>query len=105
MNPELKKKWIDALRSGNYTKGIGRLCSIKNGVKRHCCLGVLYELDYGPGRWEPACGPDGYLATHNGDSSFYGADILGDGDMHQLALINDDNDSFEPVVAFIEKNL
>lgn len=42
MNKEVKKKWIAALRSGEYNQIDGRLAS-EDGSK-HCCLGVLCEL-------------------------------------------------------------
>jgi hypothetical protein len=38
MDKELKQKWIDALRSGEYQQGKKRLCT-EDG--RYCCLGVL----------------------------------------------------------------
>lgn len=40
MNPEVKARWVAALRSGEYkqTKGVLK----KNGG--HCCLGVLCDL-------------------------------------------------------------
>jgi hypothetical protein len=40
MDAQLKAKWIEALRSGEYEQG--HLYLRKNG--RHCCLGVLCEL-------------------------------------------------------------
>lgn len=40
LSPELKAKWIAALRSGEYEQGIGRLYF--EGA--YCCLGVLGEL-------------------------------------------------------------
>lgn len=40
MNPELKAKWVEALRSGEYTQGRGWLC--REG--KYCCLGVLADL-------------------------------------------------------------
>jgi hypothetical protein len=40
VNPEVKTKWLTALRSGNYEQGKGALAN--NG--RYCCLGVLCEL-------------------------------------------------------------
>jgi len=40
MDPEVKKLWVYALRSGDYEQGKGRL---KNGDK-YCCLGVLCDL-------------------------------------------------------------
>lgn len=41
MNPELKAKWVEALRSGKYKQAKGQLCD-KNGAM--CCLGVLREI-------------------------------------------------------------
>jgi hypothetical protein len=40
MTPELKAKWIEALRSGEYEQGDGALFS--NG--KYCCLGVLLAI-------------------------------------------------------------
>lgn len=40
MNPEVKQKWIDALRSGNYEQGSEKLRSVSG----YCCLGVLCDL-------------------------------------------------------------
>lgn len=40
MKPEIKKRWIEALRSGKYNQGKGYLCKDDS----YCCLGVLCEL-------------------------------------------------------------
>jgi len=40
MNPEVKQKWIDALRSDKYEQGSGKLRSVTG----YCCLGVLCDL-------------------------------------------------------------
>jgi hypothetical protein len=40
MNTEIKQKWVDALRSGEYQQATGRLRS-NDGF---CCLGVLCDL-------------------------------------------------------------
>jgi hypothetical protein len=40
MNPQVKKKWIDALRSGKYDQGSEKLRSHQG----FCCLGVLCDL-------------------------------------------------------------
>lgn len=44
MNPEIKQKWITALRSGDYKQGKYRLKQEANGETCHCCLGVLAEM-------------------------------------------------------------
>jgi hypothetical protein len=50
MNPEIKAKWVAALRSGEYKQGRGRL----NRVDKFCCLGVLCDLHAkeSGGKWE-----------------------------------------------------
>lgn len=40
MNTEIKKLWVDALRSGEYKQGKGRL----KDEDKFCCLGVLCDL-------------------------------------------------------------
>lgn len=63
MNPEIKQKWLEALRSDNYAQGTGWL-------KRDdcfCCLGVLcdlYSKETGH-KWEPSIiedGPDKFIS-------------------------------------------
>jgi hypothetical protein len=44
MKPEVKKMWLDALRSGKYKQGKGALKIKTEKGFRHCCLGVLCEL-------------------------------------------------------------
>lgn len=40
-----QKKWVKALKSGDYNKATGNLCSINSvGNEFHCCLGVACEL-------------------------------------------------------------
>ena len=51
MNPEVKVKWLEALRSGEYSQTKGELRSLCDGF---CCLGVLsdlYRKEFG-GSWE-----------------------------------------------------
>jgi hypothetical protein len=42
MNPELKAKWVEALRSGTYLQAIGTLKDEFGGG--YCCLGVLADI-------------------------------------------------------------
>lgn len=45
MDPELKTRWVEALRSGEYEQGVSRLKYTPNGgTSSYCCLGVLSEL-------------------------------------------------------------
>ena len=41
MTPELKQKWLDALRNGKYKQGESYL---RNRDNKYCCLGVLCEV-------------------------------------------------------------
>jgi hypothetical protein len=41
VNTKFIRKWIDALRSGTFNQGRGKLRSNRN---RYCCLGVACEL-------------------------------------------------------------
>lgn len=41
MKAEIKRKWLEALRSGKYKQGQKRLRGLDN---RYCCLGVLCDV-------------------------------------------------------------
>lgn len=43
MDPEMKKRWVEALRSGKYKQGKGRLHDEVHDT--YCCLGVLNEIE------------------------------------------------------------
>ena len=52
MNPQIKARWVAALRSGDYTQGKGAL---RRGDE-YCCLGVLCDLhriETGETEWVP----------------------------------------------------
>lgn len=45
MNPNVKAKWVAALRSGKYNQGKSALHIIhRDGREEFCCLGVLCDL-------------------------------------------------------------
>lgn len=44
MNANVKKLWVEALRSGKYKQGQSRLKYTRDGKVKHCCLGVLCEV-------------------------------------------------------------
>jgi len=59
MKPDIKARWVEALRSGEYEQGEGQL---KEGNK-FCCLGVLTDLysketgrDWREGELDPDAG-------------------------------------------------
>lgn len=59
MNPDVKTLWINALRSGEYLQGRGKL---KTPNDKFCCLGILCDLYHkttGFGSWEKSIFNDG----------------------------------------------
>jgi hypothetical protein len=46
LKPEVKAKWLAALRSGKYKQGSGILAktSVSSGKTNYCCLGVLAKV-------------------------------------------------------------
>lgn len=44
MNPDIKKLWVEALRSGKYEQADSFLRYEDDGKLHYCCLGVLTDL-------------------------------------------------------------
>lgn len=46
MDPEVRRRWTAALRSGEFQQGRGKLAAVEetSDERRYCCLGVLCEL-------------------------------------------------------------
>jgi hypothetical protein len=82
MNPELKAKWIAALRSGKYTQLRGRYCG---GENEYCALGLLYMGL----RW---------LERMKGK-------ILPKEQHRAVSSLNDSGASFAEIADYIESNL
>lgn len=49
MNPDVKAKWVEALRSGEYKQGKGQMHNREENS--YCCLGVLCDLAVKSGAW------------------------------------------------------
>lgn len=118
MNPHVKRKWVKALRSGEYEQTVGELV---DGVvddstftPSYCCLGVLLaecrpesiqvKKDYGYT----------YLGVKEFDTppniSLVADDLAilwGVTEEHQevLSNMNDDGKSFSAIADYIEENL
>lgn len=100
----LIKKWVAALKSGEYKQDTGQLCS-DNG---YCCLGVLCDIydkeDDQPIDWE---GGDYYLPQDLQDiiglKDEDGKVILED-ETTSLVELNDEYRSFEFIAEVIENN-
>lgn len=124
MNPELKAKWVEALRSGKYVQGQHGLRTERNGAEAFCCMGVLCEV-MGLERTCEMSEP-GYVMPDGSVSSGYVPDellgggvvpdeLLGGGGVPvpysrscpcHLAHMNDtENKTFAEIADWIEANL
>lgn len=129
MNKKLKKKWVKALRSGDYDQASGALCKVQKDKKgthlSYCCLGVLADVS-GEGEWVKQSPTDSYT-DYDGpirrykfptlrdyhehaeaDFSTKQAEILGLAYAEQSTLVdmNDDQGaSFKKIAKWIEKNV
>ena len=116
MNPWVKRKWVRALRGGEYKKGKYRLNSPNYGG--YCCLGVLVE-EMAPEFIRRNEDGEMYVGGKHADDNFdpnrtteefitddlailYGLSLT---DQDMLSSKNDGADTFEPVIAYIEENL
>ena len=113
MDKRLKKKWLKALRSGEYIKGEGALCKV-NGERdapaevTYCCLGVLYEIVNGEDAWVTTRHDYTsyyHLKTKQRNKGTYGAHLIGMEHMTKLISINDHSATFKLVIAYIETHL
>ena len=99
MNADIKAKWLEALRSGNYRQGYNEL-RCRN---RHCALGVLCDI-IDPDGWKE---PD--YALHRGMFSTKGhvpmeADLK-PRDLREISTRNDAGKTFAEIADYIEANL
>lgn len=115
MNPEIKEKWLTALRSGDYAQGKGFLCKVEeDGSKAYCCLGVLTDLyiqEMGF-EWERGVSYLHFdeeivmlpLSVRNWSSvSNTGLFYNEEGEMGELTDVNDTSDNFDKVIQIIEE--
>lgn len=116
MNKEIKKEWLEALRSGEYKQGTDQL---SNDDGTFCCLGVLCELAVKYGIVEKDDGAYQNPFDHY-DRQFFALPIcvrdwaeLGETnpqvqthiDDPSLAALNDSGSSFAEIAAIIEEQL
>ena len=107
MNKEVKEKWLEALRSGEYKQGRGAL---RNKDDEYCCLGVLCDVVKGSDGVQMSWADDGNLWTLGSFIGYppprvmYLAD-LNSGQVLQLITRNDDwGNTFEEIADYIEEN-
>lgn len=106
MNPWVKRKWVRALKSGEYRQGQGELV-IRKG-EGYCCLGVLGaemvpEFIRPVSKIDPDLGVDGYTGALPDDLA-----VMFDLDQVSqdvLAEMNDSGDTFPQIADWIEENL
>ena len=121
MKPEIKQKWLNALRSGEYTQSQERLRSDDG----YCCLGVLCDLyiDENKG-YDWSEDVNHYLFISHNSDSYYEDNYLpfpvmewaclkdsnpividNDGGRVALSDLNDTGVSFNEIADYIEKQL
>lgn len=94
MDADIKIKWLEALRGGQYKQGVGDLRY--NGT--YCCLGVLCTV-VDPD-WEIG---NGWFGMPEG---VFKASGLKSADPATLAKMNDhEGKSFDEIANYIEENL
>lgn len=110
MDPAMKRRWLKAMRSGEYRHTTGRFMAwSKEDGYCHCALGVLVDIEH-EGDWvaEPLyCGRTFYSLA---DESYWDVarDLLNTDDLSAIYSRNDDYDNqqgYEPVCKWIEENL
>jgi len=119
MNPEVKARWVKALRSGEY----GQTKEVLKDTGGFCCLGVLCDVfakEDGRREWrvsELSSMADGEFGLHTRDKGMPSA-LIGiwsgldfstrveiDGDWKTLWQHNDDGSTFAEIADAIEKQL
>lgn len=109
MNKWVKRKWVKALRSGEYQQGTMRLITdYGNGDFRHCCLGVLAWEMVPEFLRKPGSGY-GYPDI-NGQTDALPDDLgilfgLDASNQSRLASMNDNGHSFTVIADWIDANL
>lgn len=116
MNQDIKREWVEALRSGDYAQTKDRLKRLGMGGGEqpgYCCLGVLAEvlIKRGIGCWRgdlhygECDGEEERLSSEDIPSPIAATIELEMRDQQQLAEMNDSGDSFEEIADYIEKSL
>jgi hypothetical protein len=104
MNPEIKAKWVAALRSGEYKQGRGQLRS----EDRFCCLGVLCDLHAKEtgGGWTGFSYEGGTGTLSDGVKAWAELDTYNPyvsiGEMREVIAAHNDGDAQVPARTFAE---
>lgn len=107
MKPELKEKWLTALRGGNYRQG---RTALRNSNSEFCCLGVLCDV-LDPSQWltdDESYGDWSFREPNAYDypdiSTYRKTGMMSEQGRH-LAEMNDAGKSFAEIADWIEKNV
>jgi len=99
---EFLKKWVRALRSGEYEQTQGALMDSFDGNKAYCCLGVACVL-----RSEELGVDPQTLSVHPertfDDNGFAGEWLFPEDVQEDIAALNDSGKTFEELADHIEK--
>lgn len=106
MDPELKKRWVDALRSGKYKQCAGKL----HDGEGFCCIGVLADIQGCEWVQKDCCiDPDLWCSSFNealvpasGAIPYDDADLLGTKVRYTLIDMNDAGKSFDEIADYID---
>jgi hypothetical protein len=112
MNPEVKTRWVAALRSGEYRQGDGCL---RNIADEFCCLGVLCDV-HEVGGWHLDGGREFTYAGYDNElpppdlKEWAGLDwqstyVVIDGVLNTLYHHNDNGRTFAEIADAIEEQL
>lgn len=107
MNPEVKEKWVAALRSGKYKQVEGRLRS--DTGDSYCCLGVLCDVN-NPRQWKSDDGYYVYLYKSTVGNDLLPLALKGELEIDEiveefLSNWNDDGIGFDAIADWIEAEL
>lgn len=118
MKPDIKKLWVEALRSGEFKKTKGVLRDAEGNLPEYCCLGVLSELyrrATGEGCWMGSTFLNSDCILSRPVERWAGLvepdpHVLSDGCMRPLSVLNDGIDgiqekSFLQIANMIEASL
>lgn len=108
MKTELKQKWVNALRSGEYKQGKNYLRRKNSSGDTYCCLGVLFDV--WKGDWEEITN---CYAAKNIDGTASTATLvrlltkidLSDITHNTLISMNDNGKSFHEIANWIEGHI
>jgi hypothetical protein len=113
VNSKVKQKWIEALRSGEYSQ----TSTVLFDAKGHCCLGVLVDLylredGYDIAELLPNEDYSNVISDHSNDgtSVMPSAEVclwagIDESTATELSTMNDSGSSFEDIAKHIEERI